>query len=114
VDPLDHQHLVVELDLAYGVAAETTVSGGDVTRLERTPERAGQSTGGRRHHVVEGGGVRLEGSVGGAVMGGDSPVNPEGDRALLGGEVGVAQRSPSSFDIDHRPIDDLSHDASSL
>lgn len=37
VDPFDHQNLVVNFDLAHAVTAETTISGGNVARLERTP-----------------------------------------------------------------------------
>ena len=49
VDPLDHQHAAVQLDLSFGLSPETTASGGDAARFERAPERAGQSTGRRGH-----------------------------------------------------------------
>jgi hypothetical protein len=113
VDPLDHEDLVLEFDFPLGVAAETTVPGGDAACFQRTPERAGQSTGGGRHHVIEGGGVRFEAALVGAVVLGDGAVDPEGDDAFLGGEVGVAQGTASSLDVDFRPVHDVSHSSSS-
>jgi hypothetical protein len=107
--PFDHQDLVVELDLTDGVTAETTVPGGDAARLQRTPERAGQSTRSRRHHIIQGRGMRLERSLGGAVMGGDGPVHPEHDRTLLDRDVGVAQRPAAPLDVNHRPVHHLTH-----
>jgi hypothetical protein len=77
VDPLDHEDLVLEFDFPLGVAAETTVPGGDAACFQRTPERAGQSTGGGRHHVIEGGGVRFEAALVGAVVRGDGAVTPK-------------------------------------
>jgi hypothetical protein len=113
VDPLDDEDLVVELDFADGVATETTVSGGDVSCFERTPERAGQSTGGGRHDIVEGGGMGFEGALGGVVVGSDGTVDPEGDGAFLCRQVGVAQGPLGSFDVDLRPVHDFTHGSSS-
>jgi hypothetical protein len=100
VDPLDHQDLVLELDLTDGMTSETTVPGGDAARLERTPESAGQSTRGRRHHIVQGGGMRLERPFGRAVVGSDGPMDPEHDRILLRRDVRVTQRAAGAFNVD--------------
>jgi hypothetical protein len=113
VDPLDDEDLVVELDFADGVATETTVSGGDVSCFERTPERAGQSTGGGRHDIVEGGGVGFEGALGGVVVGSDGAVDPEGDGVFLCRQMGVAQGALGSFDVDLRAVHDFTHGSSS-
>ena len=33
VDPLDHQHAALQLDLSFGISPETTASGGDTARF---------------------------------------------------------------------------------
>jgi hypothetical protein len=88
MDAPDDQDLVVQLDLADRVCLETTVSGGDAARLQRTPEGPGQSAGGRGHQVVQGGGVRLGLLRVGAVVLGHGPVHPEGERPVLGRDRG--------------------------
>lgn len=57
MDPLDHQGLALQLDLAGDFAPETTASGRDASCLERTPEGAGQSATRRGDEVVKGGRV---------------------------------------------------------
>jgi hypothetical protein len=79
VNPLEHQDAALQLDLALGVSPETTASGGDTARFQRTPERAGQSTGRCGDEVVEGGGVRRAGLRRHAVVLGNLTVYAERD-----------------------------------
>ena len=89
MDVFDDQDLVVQLDLADRVCLETTVSGGDATRLQRTPEGPGQSPGGRGHQVVQGGGVRLTVLGVGAVVLGHGAVDPKVSGRSSAGTVAV-------------------------
>ena len=56
-DPLDHQHLVLEVDVAFGLGAQLPLACVDPARLQRATQGARESTGGRRDDVVEGRGV---------------------------------------------------------
>lgn len=58
MDPLDHEDVAFELDLARSLALELPLAGIDLARLQRTCKRAGQSPAGRGDHVVERRGVR--------------------------------------------------------
>jgi hypothetical protein len=89
VNALDDENLALELDLAFGVGAEATASGGDVARFERAPERSDQSTGRRGYDVVERGCVRRRVVGGHAVMLGDLAVHSERDLLVLSGQCGV-------------------------
>ena len=55
VDPLDDEDAVLVLDLAPRFGNEFAFACGDVTRLQRASERPGQSTGGSRDDVIQGG-----------------------------------------------------------
>ena len=59
-DPLDHQHVVIGLDLAHSLDFERVSIDVDMTRFQRAGKRAGQSAAGGGHHVVERGRVRRE------------------------------------------------------
>src|SRR5918996_6154046 len=53
VDSSDHQHAVLGLDLADRLCGQSSFSGGNLTRLQRASEGAGQSPGGGSDYVVE-------------------------------------------------------------
>jgi hypothetical protein len=109
MDALDDENLALELDLAFGIGAETTVSGGDVARLERAPERADQSTGRGGDDVVEGGGVWRRVARGHPVVFGDLTVDAERYLLLLCGQRRVPERALDPFDADPRAVDHLAH-----
>lgn len=79
VDSLDDQDTVFDFDVARGVGLETTVSGGDATCFQRSPEGAVQSASGRGHQVIQGCGVVLELAFVHAVVLVDGAVRSEGD-----------------------------------
>jgi hypothetical protein len=57
-DALDHEHVILGLDLADGLDLVALRIDLDLTRLQRAGERAGQSPASRGHDVVERGRVR--------------------------------------------------------
>lgn len=52
-NPLDHQRVALQLDFTNSFGLETTASSGNAPSFHGTPERAGQSAGGRGYHVVK-------------------------------------------------------------
>jgi hypothetical protein len=109
MDPLDDQHAALELDLAIGISPETTTPGGDTARFQRAPERAGQSTGHRRHEVVKRGGVRRAVLTRHSVVLGDLAVDAERDWVGLGRQPRPAQRALLPLDMHLGPVGDLTH-----
>jgi hypothetical protein len=80
VDALDHEHLLLQHDDAFGIRAEPTLAGVDPARLQRATQGPGESTGGRGHHVVESGGMVRILPRSGAVMLANLIVRAEHDR----------------------------------
>ena len=109
VDSSDHQHAVLGLDLADRLCGQSSFSGGDLTRLQRASEGAGQSPGGGSDHVVERGRMCRLAAARDAVVVRDLVVDAELDRLLTGGEVGTAQGPANALDPDAGPVDDVSH-----
>ncbi len=70
----------------------------DLTRLQRAGKRAGQSPASGRHDVVERRRVRGEVRCGDPVVLGHLGVHTEGDRLVLGGQVGQALRAAEPLD----------------
>src|SRR5690349_25166200 len=56
-DPLDHEDLLLDVDVALGLGRQPPLARVDPARLQRASKGAGESTGGRGDDVVEGGGV---------------------------------------------------------
>ena len=54
---LDHENLFVQLDFTDGFGCQPAFAGGDIARLQRASEGAGQSTRGCCYEVIEGGGM---------------------------------------------------------
>src|SRR5712692_1623999 len=92
VDALDHEHLVLQHDDAFGIGGQPTVAGVDPARLQRAPQGPRESTSGSGHHVVERGGMVGILPGGGAVVLADLVMRPEHDRFALCGNVGAADR----------------------
>ena len=53
MDSLDHQHTFFFFNFANGVAGQPVDGCGNLTRLQRAPEGAGQSTGSRGDDIVQ-------------------------------------------------------------
>ena len=54
-DPLDDQRLLFHDHVAFGFRREPALTGVDPARLQRASQRAGESTGRRGDHIVQGG-----------------------------------------------------------
>ena len=58
MDSLDHENVAVLLDFTHRVGGQVGLDGRNAARLKGAAEGAGQSPGGRGHHVIERRGVR--------------------------------------------------------
>lgn len=109
VDALDHQRVALELDLTNRFGLETTASSGNAPGFQGTPERAGQSAGGRGYHIVKGGGMRLEAARAGMVMLRHLGVHPERHGYGLGRQMSMPQSALIAHDADLGPVNNLAH-----
>jgi hypothetical protein len=100
-DPLDHENAVALEDLAGGLDFVALRVDFDLTRLQRAGEGARQSAARRGYHVVERRRTRWKLVRPNAVMLGDLGVHSEGDRILLGREVGESLGSAEPLDLHH-------------
>src|SRR5260370_19236646 len=98
VDAFDHQHAVLEFDLAGRVALESAFASRDVTRLQRASEGAGQSAGGGRDDVVERSRTLRLCSCRHTVVLGDGGVDAKDNRLTLRGQVRAPQRPTYPLD----------------
>ncbi len=105
VDPLDHEHVTLELDLALGLGDQTIDRRRHLTRFQRASEGSGQSTGGRGDDIVERGRVRLDLGAD-LVVSRDRAVDTENDGHALRREIGLAQRPFHALDPHLGTIDD--------
>lgn len=106
---LDHQRVALQLNFTNSFGLETTASGGNAPGFQGTPERAGQSAGGRSHHVVERGGMRFEAAWAGVIMLCHLGVHPERHRGCLGRQISMTQGALIAHDADPGPVDDPAH-----
>jgi hypothetical protein len=113
-DPLQNERAALEFYFTGRVGVETTVSGWDATRFQRATQRPGQSTSRRRDDVIQRGRVRLILALPPSVVRGDLPMDAEHHRRVLGRHPGVPQRPASSVHLHMGPVDNITHDASSL
>ena len=111
VDSFDHEHAVLGLDFADRLCGQSSFSGGNLTRLQRASEGAGQSPGGGRDHVVECGRMCRFAAAWNAVVIRDLVVNAEQDRLILGRQERAPQWAPHAFDPHAGVVADLAHHA---
>src|SRR5713226_1309139 len=109
VDALDHEHLVLQHDGAFGITGQPALARVDPARLQRATQGSSESTGGRGHHVVERGGMVGILPGGGAVVLADLIVSPEHDGFRLGRNVGAADRPALADDPHLRDVFRLIH-----
>jgi hypothetical protein len=83
-NPLDDEHAILDLDVAFGIRCQVALPGFDPARLQRATQGSGQSTSRGRDDVVERGRVRLERARRGPVMFRNLVVDAEADRIALG------------------------------
>jgi hypothetical protein len=103
-DPLDHQHFVLDDDVAFRLARQAAISGFDPARLQRAPEGAGQSTSRRGDDVVERGCVIGVLTWRGPIVLPHLVVRAENHRVGLRRKVGLPDRSSLPDDADARNV----------
>lgn len=87
VDAANHQDFSVQFALAGYLGTEFAVAGINAARFQRAPEGAGESTAGRRHHVIESSRVRGERLWGDLVVLRDLGVDSENHRLFFDRQV---------------------------
>ena len=107
-DSADDQHVAVQFDFASHFRDQLTVAGINLTRFQRAPEGAGQSSSRGGHHVIERGGARRVSLRGNLVMFGNLRVHSEHHRSLLRGQIGQAHGPALPLDANSRNIGDFS------
>jgi len=91
LNPAEHQHPVLQLDLSRSHRAELPIPPVDPARLQRAPGGAEQSGAGRGHYVVKRGGVGIRDLAPDTVMPRDGAVGSELNRVGLRWQVGQPQ-----------------------
>jgi hypothetical protein len=113
MNPADHQHAILQLDLADRLCRQPIARRGDLARLQRASKGSGQSARGRGNHVVQSRRMRW-GRVGrNLIVLRDRAVDTEDDRLILGRQVSLADGTLHSLDSDMRSVDDIAHARSS-
>ena len=97
-DPLDHENLLFDQDVTFGVGCQPAAAGVDSARLQRAPEGAAESTGGGGHDIVERGRVVGKDTGRRAVVLPYFVVGAEENWFGLGRQVGAADRPPVPLD----------------
>ena len=83
-DALDDEHLVFDHDVAFSLRTQPALASVDPARFQRASQRAGESTGGGRYHIVECRG--MVGMVASQDCCKSGDVSPRG-RSILGGHL---------------------------
>jgi hypothetical protein len=113
-DPLDHEHLVVDVDVADGLDLVALRIDVDVTRFQRAGKGARQSAASGGHDVIERRRVGREVLLTNAVVVGDLRVHAELDGLGLGGEVCEPPRTSYALDAHARDVGRLTAHAVSV
>jgi hypothetical protein len=97
MDASNDQDFPLQFDFAGHLRAESTVAGIDAARFQRAPEGSGQSTAGRRHHIVQCGRMRRERLRRDSVVLGDLGVNSKNHRCLFDRQISKAHGASLSL-----------------
>lgn len=111
VDAPDDQNLLLDLHFSCHPRDEPVASSRDSARLQRAPKGPEESTAGRRHHVVECGGMRLERPRSPPVMRRYGSMRAEQYGLGLGWQVSLANRAGRALDENLGTVDDVGHGA---
>jgi hypothetical protein len=99
VDSPDHQYALLCFYLTRYIRRQSSITGIDLARFQRTSEGTHHSTGGCTNYIVNRRRMRLlQLRRINFVVFGDRPVHAEDNRLGLSGQVGDAKRSLLSFD----------------
>jgi hypothetical protein len=106
---LDHEHAVLDLDLAGCLADQPSLARVDLAGFQRASEGAGQSAGCGGDDVVERGRSFSFAGCRNAVVVGDLVVNAEVDGVGLAREVRPSQRAANALDSNARDVLHVTH-----
>jgi hypothetical protein len=109
VNAPNDQDAVFDFDFTHCIGRKTVVRSGDLTRLQRASEGAGESTGGGGYDVVQGSSARLNRTGRHFIMFGDGAVHSENDRLGFRGEISPPDRPLHTLDSNLRPVHDVGH-----
>jgi hypothetical protein len=110
VNAPDHKHTLVLLDLADGVCFEASLTGWNLTRLQRAAKGARESSGGAGDDVVECRRVRFHRRMSiFEVVRRNRSVDTEENGIGLARQECAPKRSLDSFDPDFGAINDVQH-----
>ena len=84
MNPAEDQNVFFYLNLTRNIGSQSFVTSAYLTRFQRAPEGAGQSTGGRRHDVIDRRRVLLGNRIGvSSVVPGDCAMHAKDDGLSL-------------------------------
>jgi len=98
------QNALVTDDLSLSIAHQAAIGGVNLTRFQRAPEGASQSTGRGGHHIVDGGGVARETVGWNSIVSRYLAMHSKTDRVLFCRQVGPPHGSAFAFDLHSRNI----------
>ena len=107
VDPLDHEHAVVEFDLAGRLARQASFCCGNLTRFQRASEGPRQSACGGRDDVVQGRRALRLAAARDPVVVGDLVMDAEVDRLGRARHLRPPKRTSYAFDANAGDVHDL-------
>ena len=100
MDAPNDQDFSLHFDFAGHLRAESAVAGINAARFQRAPEGPGQSTAGRRHHIIQCGSVWGKHFRGNFVVLGDLGMDAENHWVVFDRQVSEAQGPALSLDPD--------------
>jgi DDE domain len=106
----DHEHVFLELDLAYGFADQASGRRPNMTRLQRASKGSSELARRRGDDVVERGCPRFGNRAGEFIVLRDGAVYAENHRLGFGGKIRLANRPFDSLDSNFRTIHHVAHD----
>jgi hypothetical protein len=113
MNPPDNEHSVLGFDLTRDIRYELTIACIDVARIQRAPKCTDHSTGSRRDHVIQSGGVRFLESGGiNFVMLRDGAVNAENNILRFARQAGNSQWASLALNSNLGNINDVGHNPS--
>ena len=107
VNTADHEHMLLQFDLAHCLSHQASGGRIDLTRLQRASKGSYQSTRSRSDDVIEGGGTGLRNIRGDFIVLGDRAVDAKDYRFRFGRQICFTNRSFHTLDPHFRTIYDL-------
>lgn len=114
VNAANHQDVVFELNFADRFGNQFFVRSIYLTRFQRAPEGAGESTRGRRHDVIQGRGMRFQDGRRHLVVLRYGAVHSKYHGLFLGRQISPAYRALHALNADIGAVNNIRHNAESI